>query len=37
MSVPVRARCRDGATAWLAGILEVPGTQGSLWLGQQEI
>ena len=31
-SAPVRARCGGGAAAWSA-----PGTQGSWWLGQQEI
>ena len=24
-----RARCGDGAAAWIAGVLEAPGTQGS--------
>ena len=36
-SAPVRARCGGGATAWVAGVLAAPGTQGSWWLGQQEI
>ena len=34
---PVRARCGGGAAAWVTGVLAVPGTQGSWWLGQQEI
>ena len=34
---PVRARCGGGAAAWVAGVLAAPGTQGSWWLGQQEI
>ena len=34
---PVRARCGGGAAAWVAGVLAAPGTQGSRWLGQQEI
>ena len=34
---PVRARCRGGAAAWVTGVLAAPGTQGSWWLGQQEI
>ena len=25
---PVRARCGDGAAAWVAGVLAAPGTQG---------
>ena len=29
-----RARCGDGAAAWIAGVLEAPGTQGSWWLVQ---
>ena len=36
-SAPVRARCRGGAAAWVAVFLVAPGTQGSWWLGQQEI
>ena len=35
--VPVRARCGGGAAAWVTGVLAAPGTQGSWWLGQQEI
>ena len=34
---PVRARCGGGAAAWVAGVLVIPGTQGSWWLVQQEI
>ena len=34
---PVRARCGGGAAAWVAGVLAAPGTQGSWWLGQQEM
>jgi len=34
---PERARCGGGAAAWVAGVLAVPGTQGSWWLGQKEI
>ena len=34
---PGRARCGGGAAAWVAGVLAAPGTQGSWWLGQQEI
>ena len=34
---PVRARCGGGSAAWVAGVLAAPGTQGSWWLGQQEI
>ena len=34
---PVRARCGGGAAAWVTGVLAAPGTQGSWWLGQQEI
>ena len=33
----MRARCGGGAAAWIAGVLAAPGTQGSWWLGQQEI
>ena len=33
----VRARFAGGAAAWVAGVLAAPGTQGSWWLGQQEI
>ena len=36
-SAPVRARDGRGAAAWLAGVLEARGTQGSWRLGQQEI
>ena len=34
---PVRVRYGDGTAAWVAGVLAAPGTQGNLWLGQQEI
>ena len=34
---PLRARCRGGAAAWVTGVLAAPGTEGSWWLGQQEI
>ena len=34
---PVRARCGGAAAAWVAGVPPAPGTQGSWWLGQQEI
>ena len=34
---PVRARCGSDAASWVAGVQAAPGTQGSLWLGQQEI
>ena len=34
---PVKARWGGGAAAWVAGVLAAPGTQGSWWLGQQEI
>ena len=34
---PVRARCGNGAAAWVAGVLAAPGTQGSWRLGQPEI
>ena len=30
-------RCGGGAAAWVSGVLAAPGTQGSWWLGQQEI
>jgi len=33
----VRARYGGGAAAWVAVVLTAPGTQGSWWLGQQEI
>ena len=33
----VRARCRGGAASWVAGVLAASGSQGSWWLGQQEI
>ena len=36
-SAPVRARCEGGAAGWVAGVLAAPGTQGSWWLGLQEI
>ena len=32
-----QSRCEGGATVWVAGDLIAPGTQGSWWLGQQEI
>ena len=35
--VPVRARCGDGAAAWVTGVLAAPGTQRGWQLGQQEI
>ena len=34
---PVRAKCGDGAAAWVAGVLAAPGAQGSWQLKQQEI
>ena len=34
---PVNARCGGGAAAWVVGVLAARGTQGSWWLGQQEI
>ena len=34
---PVNARYGGGAAAWVSGALAAPGTQGSWWLGQQEI
>ena len=33
----MRARCGGGAAAWVTGVLAAPGTQGTWWLGQQEI
>ena len=33
----VRTKCEGGTAAWVEGALEAPGTQRSLWLGQQEI
>ena len=36
-SAPVKARYGGGAAACVAGVLAAPGTQGSGWLGQQEI
>ena len=33
----VRARCGWSTDAWVTGVLEAPGTQGSRLLGQQEI
>ena len=33
----LRARRGGGAAAWVTGVLVAPGTQGSWWLGQQEI
>ena len=36
-SAPARARCGGGAAAWVTGVLASPGTQGSWWLGQQEL
>ena len=29
--------CQGGEAAWVARVLAAPGTQGSWWLGQQEI
>ena len=34
---PVRVRCGGGGAAWVTGVLEAPGIQGSWRLGQQEI
>ena len=34
---PVKARHGGGAVAWVTEVLVAPGTQGSWWLGQQEI
>ena len=34
---PMRARSGGGATAWAAGVLAAPGTQGSWQLGKQQI
>ena len=34
---PVRPRCEGDAAAWVTGVLAAPDTQGSWWLGQQEI
>jgi len=34
---PVRAKCGGGGALWVAAVLIAPGTQGSWWLGQQEI
>ena len=36
-SASVKARCGGGTAAWVAGVLVAPGTQGSWWLGQQEM
>ena len=36
-SAPVSTRCGGGAATWVAGVLAAPGTQGSWWLGQEEI
>ena len=33
----MRAKCGSGEAAWVTGVLAVPGTQGSLQLGKQEI
>jgi len=33
----VKARCGSGTAVWVTGVLTTPGTQGSWWLGQQEI
>ena len=33
----VRARCGGGAAALVTGVLAPQGTQGSRWLGKQEI
>ena len=35
-SAPVRARCGEGAAAWVGGFLAAPSTQGNWWVGQQE-
>ena len=37
LGAPMRARCGAGAAAWIIEALAAPGTQGSWWLGQQEI
>ena len=34
---PVKVTCGGGSAAWVAVVLAAPGTQGSWWLGQQEI
>ena len=34
---PLKARCGSGAAAWVSGVLAAPCTQGSWWLGKQEI
>ena len=34
---PSEDKCRGGAAAWVTGVLAAPGTQGSWWLGQQEV
>ena len=34
---PVRSRCGSSTAAWVSGVWAGPGTQGSWWLGQQEI
>ena len=34
---PVKARCGGGAAAWVTGVLAAPCTQGSWWLGKQEM
>ena len=36
-STPVKARCGGGVVVCVAGVLAAPGTQGSWWLGKQEI
>ena len=36
-SALVKARCGNGAAAWVAGDMAAPGTQGSWQLGQQEM
>ena len=33
----MRARCGGGAAAWITAVLAARGTQGSWWLGQQDI
>ena len=36
-SASLRARYRGGVAAWVAGLLAAPGTQGTWWLGLQEM
>ena len=35
--ISTSARCGGSAAAWVTGVLAAPGTQGTWWLGQQEI